>query len=104
MNAQDIFHTKGPLGGDRAEVQFSGTLQGRPVVWDAVICTCARYLRECPESPPRRHRIDLGPPGPGGHTLLVVLDLPCIDTPAVRKTVLMIRQWKRLAPGRHDYG
>ncbi len=38
------------------------------------------------------------------HRLTVVLDLPSIDTPALRKTVIMLRRWKRLRPGRHEYG
>jgi len=34
----------------------------------------------------------------------VVLDIPRIDEPAILRTIIMIRNYKRLYPGRHEFG
>jgi hypothetical protein len=86
-----------PLGGERVRVRFTGRLLGKPVTWDATLCTLASVGAS-------RRFIDVGAATATGTRLLVGLDVPCIDAPTVLKTVIMIRGWKNLRPGRHDYG
>ena len=42
---------------------------------------------------------------PGGALALTVgLNLAVIDEPAIRKTLIMVRNYKRLGFGRHEWG
>lgn len=86
------------LGGDRVRVRFAGRLLGESVTWDATLCTLAAA------SHPARRFIEVGETTSEGTRLTVGLDVARIDRPTVLKTVIMIRGWKNLRPGRHDYG
>jgi hypothetical protein len=50
-----------------------------------------------------RQFIEVGAETPGGVLLAVGLDISEIDPPTLAKTVTMIRQWRRLARGRHEF-
>lgn len=100
-----------PLGGAALRLHFLGSLQGRPVAWDAEIVT----LQACDQaqrpgaSLPRPARdwrpfIEIGGATPHGMHLRVGLAVPCIDAATVLRTLMMIRQYKRLRPGRHEFG
>jgi len=104
LTGQGFCHIEGPLGGASVALRFDGTLAGAPVVWDATIWTRAGYLRDHPGERLAGNLIDVGEIGAQGRRLTVVLDVPAVDRPTVQKTLHMIRQWKRLAPGRHRYG
>lgn len=101
-----------PLGGQEAHVRFAGRLQDRPVIWDARLLTLGavyRQLLEDGELRPGqtvtlRQFLEIEPAGEGVYALRVGLDVPCIDEPTVFKTLIMIHNYKRLQPGRHDYG
>jgi len=96
-------------GGQAVHVRFSGSFEGREVVWDCRFITPAhRYEQRSEpvetgsiESQPGF--IDIGRPGNGGVPLRVCLNLPCIDIPAIRKMIIMIRNYKRLRRGRHEF-
>ncbi len=96
-------------GRQRARVRFLGHFQGRPVVWDCEFVTLAaeygdRAGQGGDAAPRRRNFIEVGQPAARGRSLRVGLSLPCIDPPAIEKMIIMIRNYKRLAPGRHEYG
>lgn len=82
-------------GGPQVRLRFTGPFEGRTVTWDAT-------FRRADEHQP--NAIEIGPEGPDGFPLTVTLALPCFDRPAIRKTVIMIRQYKRLHYGRHEFG
>lgn len=95
----------------RAHIRFSGPFQGTEVIWNAQIVTLTRYHRKL--SPGKQHRhagtglrqfIEVGAAGHGMRNLLVVLNVPSIDEPVIRNTIIMIRKYKRLRPGRHEFG
>ena len=100
-----------PEGGDKGQdwllveqfddqhvhLRFTGPFQGRVVVWD-----CEFFTLEAAQA--RRNFIDVGLPDNSGMPLRVGLSIPRIDTPAIEKMVLMIRHYKRLRSGRHEYG
>jgi hypothetical protein len=89
----------GPLGGGELRLRFRGPYAGREVVWDAHFMTRSRYGTET-----TRNFIDIGAEGPHGRQLIVVLNVDCFDTPTLRKAIIMVRQYRRLRPGRHEFG
>lgn len=91
-------------GGEQLRVRFNGPFEGREVRWDARLVTLAAWRRHHPTEPVRQNFITIGEESDQGIAITVGLNLECIDLPALRKTMLMIRQYKRLARGRHDYG
>ena len=82
-------------GGPEVHLRFTGPFEGHTVTWDAT-------FRRAQENQP--NAIDIGEEGPYGVLLTVTLALPCFDLPAIRKTVIMIRQYKRLRRGKHEFG
>ena len=99
------------LGGASARVRFPGLFQDRPVVWDAEILTLEAYDRQqtrhasIPTSPRTWQQfIEIGAPSEQGVPLRVGLAVPLIDAATVLRTTIMIRNYKRLRPGRHEFG
>lgn len=92
-----------PLGGQRLRVRFGGKLQGQAVTWDATLIALTAGAPE-PGGQPLRAFLEVGAPGPGGRRLTVGLLVPVIDAPVLRKTLIMVRQYKALRPGRHAFG
>ncbi len=77
---------------------------GSMVTWEMQLATL-RYYREaahdisgflCPF-------IEIADSGGQVYPLRVGLDLDIIDEPAIRKTIIMIRNYKRLAIGRLEF-
>ena len=105
------FEVLEPLGGTRARVRFIGTFQAREVVWNATLVTLDRAYRDwlagdgaLAHSAGMRQCIDVGAEEPEGFALTVALKVPVIDEPTVWKTVIMVRNFKRLNRGRHEWG
>lgn len=85
---------------DRARIRFTGSFEGRPVVWDAEVIALRAGRND---SSPRPY-IDVGTRGEHGRALRVGLALTALDAPALAKTVIMIRNYKRLRRGRMEFG
>ena len=105
------YYAVAPLGEQRAHVRFLGVLQGQPVAWDAEILTLLAYYQEqvknlAPGEATRSVRpfIEVGAHGVHGWALGVGLGVALIDEPTVLRTIIMIRNYKRLRPGRHEFG
>ncbi|HFD79625.1 MAG TPA: hypothetical protein ENK05_04425 [Gammaproteobacteria bacterium] len=107
MNLDDAGHSQdsGPAdpdfllldgsGGRQARLRFGGRLEGRDVVWDC-------RFEALPAG--RACYIEVGPETDSGRSLRVGLTLPRIDVPAIRKMIVMIRNYRPLKPGRHEFG
>jgi hypothetical protein len=96
-----------PLAPGQARFTFAGPFEGRVVVWDTTLCTLAHYHDRQPALavPVRRSPfIEVGAATDRGRRLIVALDIPDIDAPAIGRTLIMIRQYKRLRRGRHEFG
>lgn len=94
---------------ERVHVRFTGPFEGAQVVWDCEFVTLrAERRHHSPDSPGaaggRRSFIDIGAAGDRGVALRVGLDLAHIDRPAILKMMVMIRNYKRLRRGRHEFG
>lgn len=86
-----------PLGGPELRLRFRGPFEGREIMWDARFVTRRHSGAEC-------NSIEIGAEGPHGRCLTVVLDVSCFDAPTVSKAIIMMRQYKRLRRGRHEFG
>jgi len=84
-------------GDQYAHLRFTGPFDGQMVVWDCEFSTLA-------EARARRNFIQIGLPGIYGVPLQIGLSVAAIDTPAIEKMIIMIRHYKRLSVGRHEYG
>ena len=96
-----------PLGGQTSLVRFTGSMQGQSIVWTVRLITLAHHyqrLSSAERDKGVRQFIKAEPIANGVGSAIIALNLPCIDESAVLKTMIMLRQWKRLGPGRHEYG
>jgi hypothetical protein len=99
-----------PAQDGEVRIRFSGPFQGRPVVWDASIVTLEREYRLGQAANPAarstglRPFIEVGPDRNGIRTIRIGLDVARIDEPVILKSIIMIRQYKRLHEGRHEHG
>jgi hypothetical protein len=84
-------------GGTSLRLRFQGPFEGRTVIWLAT-------LRALAGRGGGGNYIEIGDDLPDGIPIAVGLQVPRIDLPTVRKAVIMIRRYKRLRRGRHDYG
>lgn len=93
---EDDFELLDEPGAAAVRLRFQGTLRGRPVRWEATFMTLARARVP-------RSFIEVGD-ATEPRSLTVALPVAAMDLPAIRKAVVMVRNWKRLAPGRHEFG
>ena len=77
-------------------------------VWDCDFITLAaesaRQTENGAGAVALRNFIEIDAPAEQGVPLRVGLCLSRIDTPAIEKMIVMIRNYRRLRPGRHEYG
>ena len=89
-----------------ARFRFSGPFDKRDVVWHCELYTLEAFARErLPQPPPPslQQRLIITVRD-GRHAVTVALRLPKIDRAAVYKTIIMLRNYKRLREGEHCYG
>jgi len=101
------FSLLAPLEFSQARFAFTGMFQNHEIVWDTTLLTLAHYHAELPESAQPTVRIaflDIKGETARGRAIRVALDIPHIDEPAILRTIIMIRNYKRLHPGCHEFG
>ena len=87
-----------PITGDRARIRFAGRFEDHAVMWDAeILALHAAGTQALPY-------IEIGNAGAHGRALRVGLPLARLDAPTLAKTVIMIRNYKRLRRGRMRFG
>lgn len=93
------------LNAPACHFRFTGPFQGKQVIWDAQLQTLAYYVRNgAIQGQDVRQFIEVEKAGERGIPINIALNLSVIDQPTILKTIIMIRQYKRLAPGRHEFG
>ncbi len=80
--------------GRRAHIRFRGPFEGGEVTWEATVLSLSGEGDQF---------IEVGEPTAHGRALTVGLRVAAIDEPTLRKTVVMIRRYKRLRRGRHEF-
>lgn len=108
MPGDDDYTVHSALPAESVSVRFAGPFQGRQTTWDMQLQTLAYWQRhqERTNGPgtPSRGVIEVGREHGGVRELVVALNVARIDLPTLRKTVVMIRNYRRLRPGRHAWG
>ena len=111
-NQRQEYIALSPLGGQTAHIQFRGPFQGREILWDTHIITLQEIFRQGitaghyqgKSSISLSQFIEINEKETAEWLLTVGIDVPAIDVPTVLKTIIMIHNYKRLRPGRHEYG
>ena len=96
----------------KAEFQFNGHYYGKPVTWQCTLQTLDEYYQELvsqnkvdSHSPVTLQRFinisDSDSPTP---SINIVLDVEIIDEPTIRKSIVMVHNYKKLHEGHHSYG
>lgn len=85
--------------GTQAHIRFLGHFEGREVVWDARL-----HALHAPRPVAPRAFIKIAPRGRHVVTIRVGLDVERLDAQTLRKAVIMVRGYKRLRHGRHEFG
>lgn len=85
--------------------QFKGLFQGKDVIWDTHLYTLSYFAEINHLSNIKlKQFIDIVPAASDTMNLQVALNIPVVNEPAIYKMMIMIRQYKKLSAGRHEYG
>lgn len=109
MAGRDYTYVEPPQD-DRVHIRFTGPFRGRQIIWDARIVTLEYECRELTSTrqsddrPELRQFIEVGSADDGTRMLRIGLNVVRIDEPVILKAIIMIRQYKRLHEGCHEYG
>jgi len=88
-----------------AHIKFSGPFQGETVIWDTHFFTLKGYMaQENIKVTKLKQFIDIQAAEPGIMKLTIALNIAEINKPNIKKMIIMIKQYKNLSPGRHEYG
>lgn len=106
---QDLSYQSTDLpGGHVCHVQFSGKFNNQAVIWQAEIGTLAYYLengeRASGHDNAIRQFIEVGDTNRDGRRIRIGLNVNRIDETVIKKCIIMVRQYKNLTFGRHEYG
>lgn len=101
-----------PLQKQQARFYFSGPFEGQEIIWDATLMTLEHYVQEAcrtgeyraGEAVELQQFIDISDETISPLPIKIVHDIPFVDSGRILKTVIMIRNYKRLHRGRHPYG
>jgi len=92
-----------------AEFVFEGRFDGGEVIWQCELHTLASLAQRGRQSNQRQF-IEIQPAliakqqGKPVLQIMIGLNVPKIDAAVIEKTIIMIRNYKRLQVGRHEYG
>jgi hypothetical protein len=89
-----------PLTASRARFRFAGPFEGHDVVWDATLLA----LGTLPASGERHAYLDIGASGPETTPIEIGLDVAALDEAVILRTIIMLRQYRRLRHGRMAFG
>jgi hypothetical protein len=100
-----------PLPATSASISFLGPFQGQAILWNMTLATLAHWQLHGNGSAPgaggelfKRPFIEIAEGIGAVFQLRVGLELEHIDEPVIKKTIIMIRNYKRLALGRIEFG
>lgn len=86
-------------------ITFKSQFKGETVTWDTHFFTLMGYKEEQNiHDSNLKQFIDINPINLNNMTLTVVLNIKEINTPNIQKMMIMIKQYKNLSIGRHEYG
>lgn len=88
-----------------AHIEFTGHFKGEIVTWDTDFFTLDGFLEEENiKDTNLKQFIDIKPFHKDIMKLTVVLKINEVNGPSIQKMMIMIKQYKELSLGRHEYG
>ena len=88
-----------------AHIKFEGPFQGKTVTWDTHFFTLDGYSSENDDKQNvTKQFINIKKSDADSMELTLALNISEINTPNIHKMMIMIKQYKNLAIGRHEYG
>ncbi len=88
-----------------ARLRFTGHFEGRDVIWCCRFCTLRQMLSEVASNVNRMQNfIEIAEVEGDEIPILIGLGVPTINHQTIKKMILMVRQYKRLRKGRHEFG
>ena len=91
-------------GADKLRLRFAGPFEGETVCWEATLYTPHAWAKAYGVEEPKKNIIEISQQSLAPQPIHICLQVKRIDRPTVRKAVTMVRQYKRLQRGRHQYG
>lgn len=101
-----------PISTDQASFWFLGPFEGREIVWEATLMTLDHYVRlgcengryTAGETLQLQQFIEISDEAIEPLPILIVHNIPFVDSGRIMKTIIMIQNYKRLHRGPHAYG
>lgn len=100
-----------PLPANSASIFFLGPFKGKTILWNMTLANLAHFQANDSRHIPAtevgtitRPFIEIKDGIEGVFQLQVGLDLPIIDEQVIKKTIIMIRNYKRLGLGKIEFG
>ena len=88
-----------------AHIKFTGPFQDKIVTWDTHFFTLKGYIaQENIKNTELKQFIEIQPVRADVMKLTVALNIDAITNPNIQKMIIMIKQYKNLSVGRHEYG
>lgn len=88
-----------------AHLQFEGPFQGQTVTWDTHFFTLQGYQsRHKDKIKAEKQFIDIEAINADSLKLTIALKIPEVNHQNIEKMMIMIKQYKNLSLGRHEYG
>jgi len=86
-------------------IKFEGCFQGQLVVWDTHFHTLINYnSQQKITNKVSKQFINIEPSDTNIFKLTIGLKIPEITEPSIQKMIIMVKQYKNLAFGHHEYG
>lgn len=86
------------VGQREVNVAFAGRFESLPVVWNAIIRCLPADANEL-----QQQFIDINAQDPIRPEITIGLPLATINEPDILKTIMMVRQYRNLRRGRHEF-
>jgi hypothetical protein len=88
-----------------AHIKFKGPFMGKTVTWNTHFFTLKAYMADKNIKDTKlKQFIDIQADGSGMMKLTIALNVSEINKPNIHKMMIMIKQYKNLSLGRHEYG
>lgn len=106
IKSGEDFIVLSPIPASKVRLRFIGRFNNEEVLWDTIVQTLTSYNSDEERSiisrSPALMQID--PDEDKVYKLKVALSVPVIDIPTIKKTIIMVRGYKRLTLGLHEFG
>jgi len=103
VNEEKEYRLLSELPAGRAYVQFEGRFMGKDVVWNMCLFTMDEYALSHKVTDDPQQFIDIKNEN-DTYSIDIGLNIRQIDLAAIERTIIMVRKYKRLRIGRHEYG